>query len=63
MKKELKNIIPHPIKFGRWLLKNATPAWDGGFLTWKAYGKLKDTEELFEDFLKETDSCDNEKNT
>ena len=43
--------LPHPIKFGRWLLKHTVPVWDGGFLCWKYNREFKNTDELFEIFI------------
>jgi len=42
----------HPISFGRWLLKHATPKFvDVQFLTWAYKGKCYDTSELYELYL------------
>lgn len=42
--------LPHPVQFGRWLLKYCEPVWDEGFLTWSHEGKLIDTKELYDVF-------------
>lgn len=55
----VSNSLPHPVHFGRWLLKHAETKFDkDGFLTWQ-YGKdEKDTKELYDEFLK--DECGND---
>ena len=40
------------IKFGRWLLKNCKPVFDGDFLCWEYENKTYDTHELYYIFLK-----------
>ena len=45
---------PHPVHFGRWLLKNAKETFDmDQFLCWRYENKNYDTTELYEIFLKE----------
>lgn len=55
----VSNSLPHPVHFGRWLLKHAETKFDkDGFLTWQ-YGKEeKDTKELYDEFLKDESGND-----
>jgi hypothetical protein len=47
-------ILPHPIKFGRWLLKNAVPMFNKeGLLCWYKENSEKDTHELYDEFMKD----------
>lgn len=46
-------ILHHPIKFARWLLKNAIYGWEEGFLCWKYNEKYYDTDELYEEFCRQ----------
>ena len=46
--------LPHPIKFGRWLLKNAVPMFNKeGLLCWYKENSEKDTHELYDEFIKD----------
>lgn len=49
-KANVSNSLHHPIKFGRWLLKNAKEHWEDGLLCWSYEGKSYNTEELFKIF-------------
>lgn len=49
--------LPHPVQFGRWLLKYCEPTWDEGFLTWSYEGKLIDTKELYDVFEAQCGNC------
>jgi hypothetical protein len=41
------------IKFGRWLLLHATPAWEGNLLCWEYLGKNYNTAEIYKIFVDE----------
>ena len=51
---------PHPVHFGRWLLKNANVLFDeSGLLCWEYNNKMIGTHELYEIFLKEFNRTNN----
>ena len=55
-----KQIDPHPIHFGRWLLKNAGSYFDeGGLLCWSYNNQMIGTHEIYEIFLKDFNRINN----
>ena len=55
-----KPIDPHPIHFGRWLLKNAGCCFDeGGLLCWSYNNQMIGTHEIYEIFLKDFNRINN----
>ena len=51
---------PHPVEFGRWILKNANVIFDeSGLLCWEYNYQMIGTHELYEIFLKEFNRINN----
>lgn len=53
MNGEMIIVEHHPIKFGRWLLKNTSSEFDDdGFLYWSYNNIMYDTDELYHEFCR-----------